>query len=71
MLVYSFGALALANVSGFLYPAYKSLEEGPRDRDRAWLTYWLVLGALSVAEGFGGVVVGLVHSAEVGSKKVG
>jgi receptor expression-enhancing protein 5/6 len=62
MLVYSFGALSLATVSGFLYPTWKSLAtvsvEGPRDAERAMLVYWLVFGAFAVTESFGGVVVG-------------
>jgi hypothetical protein len=65
MLVYLFGALCLANLSGFCYPAWKSLVtvagEGPRDEDRAWLGYWLIFGLLGVVESFGGVVVGFLR----------
>ncbi len=64
MLIYSFGILCLATLSGFLYPTYKSLAtvstEGPtRDGDRAWLGYWIIFGLFNVTESFVGVVVGL------------
>eukprot|EP00614_Pseudopedinella_elastica_P042609 CAMPEP_0181260544 /NCGR_PEP_ID=MMETSP1097-20121128/1000_1 /TAXON_ID=35684 /ORGANISM="Pseudopedinella elastica, Strain CCMP716" /LENGTH=169 /DNA_ID=CAMNT_0023359065 /DNA_START=28 /DNA_END=537 /DNA_ORIENTATION=- len=47
------GFTLLVSLSGFLYPAYKSLqamEVNDPAEDKQWLTYWVVYGTFSIFE---------------------
>lgn len=52
-LIFAFGGVALTNLVGFVYPAYRSFKavETPDSKDdKQWLTYWVVYGLLNIAE---------------------
>ena len=53
----------LANIVGFVYPAYcsiKALESTVKNDDTQWLTYWVVFAAFSVVEYFADFIAGWV-----------
>merc|ERR1719399_2321604 len=53
--LFGFGAGVLATLVGFCYPAFssfKALEDGAADRQKFWLTYWVVYSTFVVTEGF-------------------
>lgn len=57
------GFKLLVSLSGFLYPAYKSLqcmESNDPAEDKQWLTYWLVYGAFSILENVLSFVVAMI-----------
>ncbi|KAI1283134.1 Receptor expression-enhancing protein 5 [Halotydeus destructor] len=58
MIVGHFAAL-VANLVGFIYPAYKSiqaLESHGADDDTKWLTYWVVYAFFSTIEFFSDII---------------
>ena len=62
-LAFGFGAQLLANIVGFVYPAYcsiKALESTVKNDDTQWLTYWVVFAAFSVVEYFADFIAGWV-----------
>merc|ERR1711872_393806 len=62
-LAFGFGAQLLANIVGFVYPAYcsiKALESSVKNDDTQWLTYWVVFAAFSVVEYFADFIAGWV-----------
>jgi len=57
VLVFLFGAAAVTNLVGFVYPVYMSFKalksnEGDNDDNTQWLSYWTVYGTLDLAENF-------------------
>jgi receptor expression-enhancing protein 5/6 len=54
LLFYILGGFKLmVNLSGFIYPAYKSLQaisNNDLEEDKQWLTYWVVYGTFSIME---------------------
>ena len=63
MVMSGFLASLLANLTGFLYPAFKSikaLESVDRDDDRQWLTYWTVYGLFVIVDDWASWVTGLI-----------
>lgn len=47
------GFKLMVNLSGFIYPAYKSLQaisSNDLEEDKQWLTYWVVYGTFSILE---------------------
>merc|ERR1712070_616674 len=47
------GFTLMVNLSGFIYPAYKSLQAISNNdlaEDKQWLTYWVVYGTFSILE---------------------
>jgi receptor expression-enhancing protein 5/6 len=51
MMVIEFGSCLIADVCGFIYPAYmsfKSLETKELDDDKIWLTYWVIYAILNI-----------------------
>jgi len=47
------GFKLMVNLSGFIYPAYKSLQaisNNDLEEDKQWLTYWVVYGTFSILE---------------------
>merc|ERR1711972_938603 len=62
-LAFGFGAQLLANIVGFVYPAYcsiRALESSVKSDDTQWLTYWVVFAAFSVVEYFADFIAGWV-----------
>mmetsp|Transcript_11498 Transcript_11498/g.10165 ORF Transcript_11498/g.10165 Transcript_11498/m.10165 type:complete len:206 (-) Transcript_11498:87-704(-) len=53
----------LANATGFVYPAYKSiksLESPGLDDDKQWLTYWTVYGIFVIFDDWSGFITGYI-----------
>eukprot|EP00744_Colponema_vietnamica_P018310 GILI01025850.1.p1 GENE.GILI01025850.1~~GILI01025850.1.p1 ORF type:complete len:219 (-),score=77.85 GILI01025850.1:89-685(-) len=54
-LLFGFGAGAVTNLVGFVYPVYmsfKAIESPGEGDDKQWLTYWVVYGFLTTFESF-------------------
>jgi len=51
LVVLNYGAMIINQIVAFLYPAYmsfKAIESGKTDKHQQWLSYWIVIGFISV-----------------------